>query len=306
MSAAVGETQTPATSGDGLAHTPRISENTRRTLGRFFRNRLAVTGLVLIVLLVLMAIFAPLIAPYPKDAFGSVHMDQALQAPSWSHPMGTDDLGSDLLSRVIYGARYSLSIGVGLVMIAVLIGVPLGAIAGFFGGAVSEVIMRITDIFLTIPGIVLALAIGAALGPGLVNAMFAIALVWWPGFCRLTQGQVLSLREHTYIEAATVVGVKQSRIIFRHILPNTLTPITVKISMDIGFAMLTAAGLSFIGIGAQPPTPEWGAMVSLGRQFMPNWWWYATFPGLAIFLAVFAFNVLGDGLRDALDPRSNQ
>lgn len=287
----------------GAQKSNKIPENTKRTLRRFLQNRLAVTGLIIIVGLTVMGILAPWIAPYPDDAFGALHVERALQPPSLDHPMGTDDLGSDVLSRVMYGARYSLSMGVGLVLIAVLIGVPLGAIAGFFGGLVNEIIMRSTDVFLTIPGIVLALAIGSALGPGLINAMFAIALVWWPGFCRLTQGQVLALREQTYVEAATVVGAAQSRIIFRHILPNSLTPIIVKISMDIGFAILTAAGLSFIGIGAQPPTPEWGAMVSLGRQFMSDWWWYATFPGLMIFLAVFAFNMLGDGLRDALDPR---
>lgn len=286
----------------GAQKSARIPENTRRTLRRFLQNRLALTGLLIVACLALMGALAPWLAPYPDDAFGAVHVERALQAPSLDHPMGTDDMGSDVLSRVIYGARYSLSMGVGLVFIAVLIGVPLGAVAGFFGGVVNEIIMRLTDIFLTIPGIVLALAIGAALGPGLVNAMFAIALVWWPGFCRLTQGQVLALRQQTYVEAATVVGASHARIVFRHILPNSLTPIIVKISMDIGFAILTAAGLSFIGIGAQPPTPEWGAMVSLGRQFMPDWWWYATFPGVAIFLAVFAFNMLGDGLRDALDP----
>ena len=176
--------------------------------------------------------------------------------------------------------------------------------SGYFGGWVYQIIMRITDIFLTIPGIVLALAIGAALGPGLFNATIALALVWWPGFCRLVQGQVLALRAQVFVDAAHVVGAPQGRIVFRHILPNTLTPVMVKISMDIGFAMLSAAGLSFIGIGAQPPTPEWGAMVSLGRLYMPDWWWVATFPGLAIFLAVFAFNMLGDGMRDALDPRA--
>jgi peptide/nickel transport system permease protein len=191
-----------------------------------------------------------------------------------------------------------------VVGIAALIGVPLGALAGYFGGYVNQIIMRITDIFLTIPGIVLALAIGAALGPGLFNATIALALVWWPGFCRLVQGQVLALRQQVFVDAARVVGAPEQRIVFRHVLPNTLTPVLVKISMDIGFAMLSAAGLSFIGIGAQPPTPEWGAMVSLGRLYMPDWWWVATFPGLAIFLAVFAFNMLGDGMRDALDPRA--
>ncbi len=267
---------------------------------------MALTGLVLVVVLILTALLAPVIAPYPEDAFGAVHAQDALLPPSPAHLFGTDDLGGDVFSRVVFGARYSLAIGIAIVALAFLIGVPVGAVAGFAGGFVNELIMRITDIFLTIPGIVLALAIGAALGTGLVNAAVALALVWWPGFCRLTQGQVLALREQTYVEAARVVGAGQGRIIFRHILPNTLTALIVKVSMDIGFAILTAAGLSFIGIGAQPPVPEWGAMVNTGRQFMPDWWWYATFPGLAIFLAVFGFNMLGDGVRDALDPRAGR
>lgn len=278
--------------------------NTRRSLRRFRRNRLAIAGSIIILALILIAIFAPWIAPYPDDATGAVHVTDALKAPSLNHPFGTDDLGADVFSRVIFGARYSLSVGLAVVSLAALIGVPLGALAGYFGGYINQIIMRITDIFLTIPGIVLALAIGAALGPGLFNATIALALVWWPGFCRLVQGQVLALRQQTFVEAAHIVGVPQGRIVFRHILPNTLTPVLVKISMDIGFAMLSAAGLSFIGIGAQPPTPEWGAMVSLGRLYMPDWWWVATFPGLAIFLAVFAFNMIGDGMRDALDPRA--
>jgi peptide/nickel transport system permease protein len=289
-----------------MAAEARSGENLRQAIRLIRRNRLAMAGLIIILTLVAIAIAAPVLAPYPEDATGSVSIDRALQGPSRDHPFGTDDIGADLLSRVIFGARYSLAVGLAVVGLAALIGVPLGAVAGYFGGYVNQLIMRITDIFLTIPGIVLALAIAAALGPGLTNATIALALVWWPGFCRLTQGQFLALREQTYVESARVVGAREPRIIFRHILPNTLTPLLVKVSMDIGFAILSAAGLSFIGIGAQPPTPEWGAMVSLGRLYMPNWWWVATFPGLAIFLAVFAFNMLGDGLRDALDPRARR
>ncbi len=278
--------------------------NTRRGWRRFRRNRLGMVGLIVILLMVAIAIFAPWIAPYPEDAGGAVHVTDALQAPSWSHLFGTDDLGADVFSRVVFGARYSLAVGLAVVGLAALIGVPLGAISGFFGGWVNHVIMRITDIFLTIPGIVLALAIGASLGAGLFNATIALAIVWWPGFCRLVQGQVLALKQQTFVEAARVVGTREGRIVFRHVLPNTMTPVLVKMSMDVGFAILSAAGLSFIGVGAQPPTPEWGAMVSLGRLYMPDWWWVATFPGLAIFLAVFAFNMLGDAMRDALDPRA--
>ncbi|MFN8592272.1 MAG: ABC transporter permease [Thermomicrobiales bacterium] len=296
-------TANPATIAEPLTTIAPPTSNARNQVRRFARNRMAIAGLLIVVVLALTAIFAPLIAPYPEDAEGAVNTERSLLPPSREHLFGTDDLGADVFSRVVFGARNSLSIGVAIVVLAFLIGVPLGAIAGFFGGIVNELVMRTTDIFLTIPGIVLALAIGAALGSGLVNAAIALALVWWPGFCRLTQGQVLALRGQTYVEAARVVGGGEGRIIFRHILPNTLTPLIVKVSMDVGFAILTAAGLSFIGIGAQPPTPEWGAMVSTGRQFMPDWWWYATFPGLAIFIAVFAFNMLGDGVRDALDPR---
>ena len=296
-----------AAPGGSLARWKQRNEGTldnwMRQARRFRRNRLAVTGLAILIVLILVSVFAPWIAPFPKDASGAVHVRDALKAPSFDHPFGTDDLGADVFSRVLYGGRYSLSVGLGVISFAAIVGIFLGSVAGYFGGIVREIIMRITDIFLTVPGIVLALAIGAALGPGLVNAMFALAIVWWPGYCRLAQGQVMSLREQTYVESARVVGAGERRIIFRHILPNSMTSFLVKISMDIGFAILSAAGLSFIGIGAQPPIPEWGAMVSLGRGYMPNWWWIATFPGLAIFLSVFAFNMLGDGIRDALDPR---
>jgi peptide/nickel transport system permease protein len=281
----------------------RTHENLRRQIARFRRNHLAVLGFVLVLLLALLALVGPFLVPYPNDATGAVHISERLQSPSRAHLFGTDDVGDDIFSRVVVGSRLSLGVGVLVLVIAVAIGVPLGAVAGYFGGIIDDVVMRLTDIFLTIPALILALAIAAALGPSLRNAMLALAFVWWPGFARLTQAQFMSLRNHVYVESARAVGARDSRIIFRHILPNTLTPIMVKISMDIGFAILTAAALSFIGVGAQPPQPEWGAMVSLGRKFLPNWWWYSTFPGLAIFITVFAFNMLGDGLRDILDPR---
>jgi peptide/nickel transport system permease protein len=278
-------------------------ENARRQVHRFRRNRLAVLGLAIVVVLVAVAAVGPYVVPYPADATGAVHISQRLKPPSAAHLFGTDDVGDDVFSRVVIGTRLSLSVGVIILVIAVGIGVPLGALAGYFGGWINDVIMRLTDIFLTIPALILALAIASALGPSLRNAMLALALVWWPGYCRLTQGQVMALRQQTYVEAARAIGARDRRIIFRHILPNALTPIMVKMSMDVGFAILTAAALSFIGVGAQPPQPEWGAMVSLGRKLLPNWWWYSTFPGLAIFLTVFAFNMLGDGLRDMFDPR---
>jgi peptide/nickel transport system permease protein len=281
----------------------RAHENLRRQVDRFRRNRLAVVGLVVVGLLVIMAIVGPYVVPYPADTTGAIHPEAQLQPPSAAHLFGTDDIGDDILSRVVVGSRLSLMVGVIVLVIGTGIGVPLGAAAGYFGGKTDVIVMRVTDIFLTIPALILALAIAAALGPSLRNAMLAIAFVWWPGYCRLTRGQFLALRQRTYVESARVIGAGDGRIIFRHILPNTLTPIMVKMSMDIGFAILTAAALGFIGVGAQPPTPEWGAMVSLGRKFLPNWWWYSTFPGLAIFVTVFAFNMLGDGLRDVFDPQ---
>jgi peptide/nickel transport system permease protein len=292
-----------ASQESSLARRAGSMENFRRQVRRFRRNRLAVAGLVIVVLLLVVAAIGPYIAPYPEDAEGAVHISERLQAPSRDHLMGTDDVGADIFSRILIGTRLSLGVGAFVIVLAVLIGIPLGAVAGYFGGAVNEFIMRVTDVFLTIPGLILALAIAAALGPSIRNAMIALAIVWWPGYCRLTQAQFLSLREEVYVEAARTIGAGSGRIIFRHVLPNTLTPLMVKISMDLGFAILTAAGLSFIGVGAQPPTPEWGAMVSLGRKYMPEWWWYSAFPGGAIFIAVFAFNMLGDGLRDMLDPR---
>lgn len=281
----------------------RPHENLHRQLARFRKNSLAVAGLVIVVLLVILALVGPYIVPYPRDVNGAIHPDLQLQHPSLAHPFGTDDIGDDIFSRVIVGSRLSLSVGVIVLIIGTGIGVPLGAFAGYSGGFVDILIMRVTDIFLTIPALILALSIAAALGPSLRNAMIAIALVWWPGYCRLTRAQFLAQRSRTYVDAARVSGARDARIIFRHILPNTFTPIMVKMSLDIGFAILTAAALGFIGVGAQPPQPEWGAMVSLGRRFLPNWWWYSTFPGLAIFVTIFAFNMLGDGLRDVFDPQ---
>jgi peptide/nickel transport system permease protein len=207
---------------------------------------------------------------------------------------------------VIVGARISLTAGLIVVLLAGGIGVTLGAIAGYFGGWVNELIMRITDIFFTVPPLILALAISAALGPSITNAMAAISLVWWPGYCRLTQGEVLALKEKNFVEAARCQGATRWRIIWSHILPNAISPIIVKASMDIGFAILYTAALGFIGVGAQPPTPEWGQMVSAGRRYLPTWWWYSTFPGLAIFITVLGFNLLGDGLRDVFDPKARR
>lgn len=261
-------------------------------------------GLFLVVLFLMLAIFGPWLAPYPEDAMGAVKLDQRLLPPSWNNPFGTDEMGNDILSRVIIGTRTSLWIGLLITGIGAGIGVPLGIFAGYVGGRWREAIMRITDIFLSVPGLVLALAIVASLGPGITNCVLALSIVWWPGYVRLIESKTLSLREELYVEAARAVGAGTRRILFHHILPNCVSPLIVKASMDMGMAILAAASLSFIGLGAKPPHPEWGAMISVARTYMPDWWWYSLFPGLAIYLTVLGFNLFGDGLRDILDPRS--
>ena len=276
----------------------------RLSLYLFSRSPLSVTGMILVGVFFIVALIGPMIVSFPEDATGAVPMSQKLMEPDSRFWFGTDEMGRDIFSRVILGTRISLRIGLIIVCVAMGIGVPLGITAGFLGGWVNEVIMRITDIFLSIPGLLLALAIIGALGPGITNSMIALSLVWWPGYVRLVQGKTLSLKEEAFIEAAQSVGAGKARIIFLHILPNCTSPIIVKASMDMGMAILAAAGLGFVGVGAQPPAPEWGAMISAARNYLPNWWWYAVFPGLAIFITVLGFNLLGDGLRDILDPQS--
>jgi len=270
----------------------------------FGKNAASVAGLGLVVAFLLIALIGPWIVPYPEDATGTVHLDRKLEAPSRAHWFGTDEVGDDVYTRVVLGARLSLQIGLVITLVAAAIGVPLGVVAGYVGGRLGEGIMRITDVFLAVPALVLAVAVVSALGPGIVNAMLAIALVWWPGYVRLVQGKALAISQESYVEAARAVGVGRLRIAFVHLLPNCLSPILVKASMDMGTAILTAASLGFIGLGAQPPFPEWGAMISHGRNYLPTWWWYSAFPGLAIYFTVLGFNLLGDGLRDVLDPKS--
>jgi len=276
----------------------------RLSIYTFGKSPLSLIGAAIVFLFLLGAVIAPFIVPYPEDAIGRVNLKEKLKSPSATHYFGTDGVGRDIYTRVLLGTRVSLKIGLIIVIVASGIGIPLGIIAGYVGGWVNEVIMRLTDIFLSVPGRVLALAIIGALGPGITNSMIALSFVWWPGYVRLIQGKTLSLKEETFVEAARSLGIGTARILFGHILPNCTSPMLVKMSMDMGMAILAAAGLGFIGVGAQPPIPEWGAMVSEGRHFLPVWWWYATFPGLAIFITVLGFNLLGDGLRDILDPQS--
>lgn len=274
----------------------------RKMAKTFSRSASSMLGLFIVLVFLFTAIFGTMLAPYPEDALGVTHLDNKLQPPSSEHWFGTDEVGLDIFSRVLIGARLSLQIGLTVTGIAVLIGVPLGMLAGMAGPKLREVIMRITDIFLSIPGLILAIAIVGALGPGILNAMVALSLVWWPGYVRLVQAKTLSLRNETYVTAAQSLGASMPRVLFVHILPNCLSPIIVKASMDMGMAILGAASLGFLGLGAQPPHPEWGAMISVGRNYLPDWWWYSFFPGLAIYLTVLGFNLLGDGLRDVLDP----
>jgi len=278
---------------------------------RFRKNRTAMVGLCIFGALILTAIFADLIAPpvyveaanihIPKAVYQDLRNDRAY--PSAQHWFGTDNLGRDIFARVVHGSRISLMVGMIVVSIASVSGITLGAIAGFYGGVYDNILMRMIDILLAIPNILLAISITAALGANLVNLMIAVGISQIPTYARLVRGSVLTLKDQEFIEAARSIGANDLRLVLRHILPNCIAPIIVNATMGLGSAILSAAALSFIGLGIQPPTPEWGAMLNEGRTIMVEFWPVAVFPGLAIALVVFGFNVLGDGLRDALDPR---
>jgi len=273
-----------------------------RIAGRssILRNPLNVLAIGLIAGFAFCAVFAPLLAPYDPltQALAS-----RLEPPSPAHVLGTDQLGRDIASRLLYGARISLFIGVVVVASAGIFGTCIGLVAGYVAGLVDESLMRLTEVFLAFPPLILAMAIAGALGPSLTNAIIAIAAVTWAVYARLARGQILSLRRREFVEAARSIGVHPVRILARHLLPNAVAPLLIQASFDMGAAIIAAAGLSFIGFGAQPPTPEWGVMISEGRNFISTQPWLSLFPGLAILFAVGSFNVLGDGLRDELDPR---
>jgi peptide/nickel transport system permease protein len=268
------------------------------------RSPLSVIGTLIILGLILVAIVAPLIAPY--DPFVQELQTLRLKAPSLEHLFGTDQLGRDIFSRVLWGSRISLRIALIVAFISGPTGLIIGVTSGFFGGKIDEVLMRITDMFLAFPKLILAMAVASALGPNLNNAILAIAVASWPSYARLARAEALAVRENDYIEAIRVLGATDFRILFRHILPMCLTTIVVRVSLDMGGIILIAAGLGFIGFGAQPPTPEWGIMVSDGRNFLHEQWWVSTFPGIAILIVVLGFNLLGDGIRDILDPRQKK
>ena len=267
------------------------------------RDSLALASLIVIVIFLLMATFAPWVAPYPDQGAGKTSAATVMLPPSPAHWMGTDQLGRDVYSRVIYGGRPAFIVPLLVVGLAVLIGAPLGAVAGFKGGWFDETIMRITDLFLAFPSLLLAMAITAALGRGIENAALALVISWWPWYARLVRGVALSLRERYFVEAAQSMGVREVTIVARHILPNCTSPIMVQATVDLGTVILAMGGLAFIGLGTQPPHPDWGLMISEGRSYVLNQWWLATFPGLAIFVIVLAFNLLGATLRDIFDPR---
>lgn len=263
-------------------------------------NPLNIVAFALIAVFAACALLAPLLAPYDPLA---QDLGSRLQPPSPQHWLGTDSLGRDIASRILFGARISLIIGVVVVASAGVVGTAIGLVAGYAGGLVDEALMRLTEVFLAFPALILAMAIAGALGPSLTNAIIAIAAVTWAVYARLVRGQILSLRRREFVEAARAIGASRKRIVVLHLLPNALAPLMIQASFDLGSSIIAAAGLSFIGFGAQPPTPEWGVMISEGRNYISTQPWLSLFPGLAILLAVGSFNLLGDGLRDAFDPR---
>ena len=267
------------------------------------RHPLLVVGGAMSVLIVLVAVAAPLLAPFPADAASATHPFAVLRAPSAQHWFGTDQVGRDIASRVLYGARVSPLIAAAVLAISCAVGIPLGIAAGYFGGWLDEVIMRITDIFLAFPALLLALALASVLPASLTSLTIAISVTWWPWYTRLIRGQAASVAGRPFVESCRALGISRRRIIFRHILPNAVTPLLVQVSLDVGGVILTASALSFLGLGAQDPTPDWGLMVAQGQAYFTSDWWVVTFPGLAILATAFAFNLLGDGLRDLLDPR---
>ena len=296
----------PVARAEDLADTmPRYTRRQRLRRNRLVRyllfNPLNLVGVLIILLILILVIIGPAITPWSPTLPDFTSM---LSGPSAHHLFGTDVIGYDVFSRVLAGARLSIGTAATVLAIAVVVGLTLGAISGYAGGWVDEVIMRITDMFLAFPALILALAVAATLGGGLGSVTIALAVGFWPWYTRLLRGQVLSLKHREYVEAARALGASNTSIIWRHILPNALSPIIVEMSLDMGYAILDISALSFIGLGAQPPSPEWGAMIVAGRDYIRTAWWTCAFPGLAISFAVLGFNVVGDGLRDVLDPRS--
>lgn len=271
------------------------------------RSWLGMAAAVVALLFAIAGLFAPWLTPYADAGRGVPDLPVRLQGPSWDHWMGTDDLGRDVLARLLFGARTALVVAVGVVVLSVVIGVLVGAVSGYFGRWVDEVLMRITDTFLAFPPLLLAVLVAAALGASVRNTIIAIAVSWWPWYARLVRAQVLSLRERPFIKAVRAIGVPNRRIIAVHVIPNAIAPVWVQATADLGAAVLTAAGLSFVGLGPRPPTADWGVMIAEGRQYvLSGQWWIAGFAGAAIVIAAVAFNLMGDVIRDVTDPRTRE
>ena len=271
-------------------------------LARLARDRSALIGLVLILALVACAVFAPLLATHPEDVL-ELHPAERLKPPGPEHWLGTDRMGSDIYSRLLFGARITILIGLIAVGASLLVGVPAGLVAGYYHGWLSDLVMRVSDIFLAVPQVVLAIAIAQTLGPSLPNVILALSATYWPWFARVVYAETRALQKEVFVESTAALGASPLRLTALHVLPNIVSPIIVRASIGMGFTILTAAALGFLGLGPPPPTPEWGRTIAEAREFLPDAWWYAAAPGLAIFLTVMGFNLLGDGLRDVLDPR---
>ena len=289
--------------------TNRERTHLRRNLHRFLvGNRLNLVGVVIVGTFLVLSLAGELIAPDdPYRPAPAVELaTTALQGPSWSHLLGTDEIGRDVFSRIIAGARTSLQVAVVVLSFAVAIGTAVGAISGYLGGLADELLMRLTDLFLAFPALVLAVAVAATLGRNLENTMIALSTVFWPWYARLVRAQVLSIKEREFVTAGRSIGLTPGRLLLRHILPNAVSVVIVQVTLDVGYAIAATSALSFIGLGAQVPSAEWGKMLADSRTYFPDSWWLFVFPGVALTLTIFAFNVLGDGLQDALDPRSGR
>lgn len=282
--------------------TPSRRKRARRILRRLTRDPLSALGGVLILLIVIVALIGPALTPYNpvKADYSSIQMP-----PGAEHLFGTDELGRDVFTRVVYGSRISLVIAVAVNSVSAVIGLMIGGIAGYRGGLIDEILMRFTDIFQSFPWLLFAIAIALVIGPNLLNSMLVLSLIWWPGYARLVRGQVLTARSYDFVEAAQSLGASHTRIFFRHILPTAFGPYVVMLTIGAGRMILATSTLSFVGLGAQPPTPEWGAMVANGRTLLFDSWWISTFPGIAILITAVGFNLVGDSLRDLLDPQSS-
>ena len=267
------------------------------------RNKLTLTGFIIVGVVLFVGLLAPILAPYDPNL---MNIPARLQGPGADHLFGTDEMGRDILSRIMYGARISIAVGVTIVVVSAAIGIVLGSVSGYLGGRVDQAVMAVTDMILAFPSMVLAMALTAAMGPGLINTMLAVIIVRIPMYTRLMRGQVLVQKEQQYVRAARTFGEKPFWIVVQHIVPNCLSPLMVQMTLGIGDAILIASSMSFIGLGAQPPMPEWGAMISTARIYAIDQWWYAAFPGLSILITIMGFNLIGDGVRDILDPRSRK